>query len=137
MAAYLYSGAKVGIKQLGKKPLVLIISYPVDKKPASSGERRIRPQGKRRYRPGQTGSRPRQAVLQAGKASPKRADCSKVAAQHAVQHACCKCVAGSDPVYYPGQHDLFGLCGSVAGVDPRREAMLVGLLDVARGRSDR
>ena len=29
MAAYLYSGAKVGIKQLGKEPLVLIISYPV------------------------------------------------------------------------------------------------------------
>jgi len=33
MAAYLYSGANVGIKQLGKKPLVLIISYPVEKKP--------------------------------------------------------------------------------------------------------
>ena len=29
MAAYLYSGAKVGIKQIGKEPLVLIISYPV------------------------------------------------------------------------------------------------------------
>ena len=33
MAAYLYSGAKVGIRQLGKEPLVLIISYPVEKKP--------------------------------------------------------------------------------------------------------
>ena len=33
MAAYLYTGAKVGIKQLGKKPLVLIVSYPVEKKP--------------------------------------------------------------------------------------------------------
>jgi mannose-6-phosphate isomerase-like protein (cupin superfamily) len=29
MAAYLYSGAKVGIRQLGSEPLVLIISYPV------------------------------------------------------------------------------------------------------------
>ena len=27
------TGAKVGIKQLGKKPLVLIVSYPVEKKP--------------------------------------------------------------------------------------------------------
>lgn len=33
MAAYLYTGANVGIKQLGKKPLVLIVSYPVEKKP--------------------------------------------------------------------------------------------------------
>lgn len=33
MAAYLYSGANVGIRQLGKRPLVLIISYPVEKKP--------------------------------------------------------------------------------------------------------
>ena len=33
MAAYLYTGAQVGIKQLGKEPLVLIISYPVEKKP--------------------------------------------------------------------------------------------------------
>jgi len=33
MAAYLYAGANVGIRQLGKKPLVLIISYPVEKKP--------------------------------------------------------------------------------------------------------
>jgi mannose-6-phosphate isomerase-like protein (cupin superfamily) len=32
MAAYLYSGAKVGIKQLGGEPLVLIISYPVVKR---------------------------------------------------------------------------------------------------------
>lgn len=31
MAAYLYSGAKVGIKQLGSEPLVMIISYPVVK----------------------------------------------------------------------------------------------------------
>lgn len=31
MAAYLYSGANVGIRQLGKQPLVLIISYPVEK----------------------------------------------------------------------------------------------------------
>jgi mannose-6-phosphate isomerase-like protein (cupin superfamily) len=28
MAAYLYDGAVVGIKQLGKKPLTIIISYP-------------------------------------------------------------------------------------------------------------
>ena len=34
MAAYLYSGANVGIRQLGAEPLVLIISYPVAKKPA-------------------------------------------------------------------------------------------------------
>ena len=34
MAAYLYSGARVGIKQIGVEPLVLIISYPVEKKPA-------------------------------------------------------------------------------------------------------
>ncbi|WP_022681850.1 cupin domain-containing protein [Sphingobium bisphenolivorans] len=31
MAAYLYTGAQVGIRQLGKKPLALIISYPVVK----------------------------------------------------------------------------------------------------------
>ena len=35
MAAYLYSGAKVGIKQVGGEPLVLIISYPVIGKPAT------------------------------------------------------------------------------------------------------
>lgn len=29
MAAYLYSGANVGIRQMGKAPLVLIISYPL------------------------------------------------------------------------------------------------------------
>lgn len=34
MAAYLYSGAQVGIKQLGSEPLVLIIAYPVVAKPA-------------------------------------------------------------------------------------------------------
>ncbi|MDP9424050.1 MAG: cupin domain-containing protein [Pseudomonadota bacterium] len=34
MAAYLYSGAKVGIRQSGKGPLVLIISYPVPARPA-------------------------------------------------------------------------------------------------------
>jgi len=28
-AAYLYSGANVGIKQLGDKPLLIIISYPL------------------------------------------------------------------------------------------------------------
>ncbi len=32
MAAYLYDGAIVGIKQVGRKPLTLIISYPVDPK---------------------------------------------------------------------------------------------------------
>jgi len=34
MAAYLYSGANVGIKQLGAEALVLIISYPVPAKAA-------------------------------------------------------------------------------------------------------
>jgi mannose-6-phosphate isomerase-like protein (cupin superfamily) len=34
MAAYLYSGASVGIKQLGREPLVLIIAYPL---PAPAG----------------------------------------------------------------------------------------------------
>lgn len=34
MAAYLYTGANVGIRQLGKEPLVLIISYPVPAKPS-------------------------------------------------------------------------------------------------------
>ena len=34
MAAYLYTGANVGIKQLGKEPLVLIISYPIPAAPA-------------------------------------------------------------------------------------------------------
>lgn len=29
MTAYLYSGANVGIRQMGKAPLVLIISYPL------------------------------------------------------------------------------------------------------------
>jgi mannose-6-phosphate isomerase-like protein (cupin superfamily) len=33
MAAYLYTGANVGIRQLGKEPLVLIIAYPVPKTP--------------------------------------------------------------------------------------------------------
>ena len=33
MASYLYSGAQVGIKQVGREPLVLIISYPLVKKP--------------------------------------------------------------------------------------------------------
>lgn len=33
MAAYLYTGAQVGITQLGDQPLVLIISYPVVKQP--------------------------------------------------------------------------------------------------------
>lgn len=28
MAAYLYSGARVGIRQLGDQPLVIIVSYP-------------------------------------------------------------------------------------------------------------
>jgi mannose-6-phosphate isomerase-like protein (cupin superfamily) len=31
MAAYLYTGANVGIRQLGDEPLTLIISYPVDR----------------------------------------------------------------------------------------------------------
>lgn len=30
-AAYLYNGDRVGIRQLGKKPLALIIAYPVEK----------------------------------------------------------------------------------------------------------
>ena len=30
MAAYLYDGAVVGIKQIGRQPLTLIISYPVN-----------------------------------------------------------------------------------------------------------
>jgi mannose-6-phosphate isomerase-like protein (cupin superfamily) len=33
MAAYLYTGASVGIRQTGAEPLVLIISYPVEAKP--------------------------------------------------------------------------------------------------------
>ena len=33
MAAYLYTGASVGIRQTGAEPLVLIISYPVAKAP--------------------------------------------------------------------------------------------------------
>jgi mannose-6-phosphate isomerase-like protein (cupin superfamily) len=32
MAAYLYSGAKVGIRQVGSEPLNLIISYPVSRR---------------------------------------------------------------------------------------------------------
>lgn len=32
MAAYLYSGAVVGIRQLGEEPLSLIISYPVPRR---------------------------------------------------------------------------------------------------------
>ncbi len=31
MAAYLYTGANVGIRQLGDEPLALIISYPVER----------------------------------------------------------------------------------------------------------
>ena len=34
MAAYLYSGANVGIRQLGSEPLSLIITYPVVSTPA-------------------------------------------------------------------------------------------------------
>jgi mannose-6-phosphate isomerase-like protein (cupin superfamily) len=33
MAAYLYTGAQVGIRQMGAEPLELIISYPVTKGP--------------------------------------------------------------------------------------------------------
>ena len=33
MAAYLYTGAQVGIRQLGSEPLELIISYPIAKEP--------------------------------------------------------------------------------------------------------
>ena len=33
VAAYLYSGAKVGIRQIGEEPLVLIISYPLKQPP--------------------------------------------------------------------------------------------------------
>ncbi len=32
MAAYLYDGATVGIRQLGRTPLILIVSYPVIRK---------------------------------------------------------------------------------------------------------
>lgn len=32
MAAYLYDGAVVGIKQVGDRPLTLIISYPIAQK---------------------------------------------------------------------------------------------------------
>lgn len=35
MAAYLYKDAVVGIKQVGKAPLALIVSYPVVPKPAN------------------------------------------------------------------------------------------------------
>jgi mannose-6-phosphate isomerase-like protein (cupin superfamily) len=35
MAAYLYKGARVGIRQLGEMPLVLIISYPQPVPPAN------------------------------------------------------------------------------------------------------
>jgi mannose-6-phosphate isomerase-like protein (cupin superfamily) len=30
MAAYLYNGANVGIRQLGSKPLTLIVAYPIE-----------------------------------------------------------------------------------------------------------
>lgn len=33
MAAYLYEGAEVGIRQLGDEPLSIIIAYPVKRKP--------------------------------------------------------------------------------------------------------
>lgn len=33
MAAYLYTGAKVGIRQIGNEPLSIIIAYPVAPKP--------------------------------------------------------------------------------------------------------
>ncbi|MEG3182354.1 cupin domain-containing protein [Sphingomonas sp. LT1P40] len=33
MTAYLYTGARVGIRQTGRAPLVLIISYPLEKVP--------------------------------------------------------------------------------------------------------
>ena len=33
MTAYLYTGAEVGIRQTGTAPLVLIISYPLEKVP--------------------------------------------------------------------------------------------------------
>lgn len=35
MAAYLYSGAQVGIRQVGSAPLELIISYPIANKPVA------------------------------------------------------------------------------------------------------
>jgi mannose-6-phosphate isomerase-like protein (cupin superfamily) len=36
-AAYLYNGANVGIKQLGEKPLTLIVSYPLPARTAPDG----------------------------------------------------------------------------------------------------
>jgi len=33
MAAYLYDGANVGIRQLGQKPLTLIVAYPLPARP--------------------------------------------------------------------------------------------------------
>lgn len=38
MAAYLYDGSVVGIKQTGDEPLVLIISYPIPGHPRLSGD---------------------------------------------------------------------------------------------------
>lgn len=38
MAAYLYDGSVVGIKQTGEEPLVLIISYPLPGHPRLSGD---------------------------------------------------------------------------------------------------
>ena len=35
MAAYLYAGARVGIRQMGREPLTLIISYPLERRATS------------------------------------------------------------------------------------------------------
>ena len=35
MAAYLYNGANVGIRQLGSAPLTLIVAYPLEPVPAA------------------------------------------------------------------------------------------------------
>lgn len=35
MSAYLYEGAKVGIRQIGETPLTLIISYPLEQRTAA------------------------------------------------------------------------------------------------------
>lgn len=37
MAAYLYDGARVGIRQLGDEPLAIIIAYPIERKAQQRG----------------------------------------------------------------------------------------------------
>src|SRR5580765_8475935 len=78
-----------------------------------------------------------EAVLETGERKPDLHDIVEIEPRaQAVQDAGGEGIAGPDPVDDPGDHDLVGLRRALTAVDPRRNAMGVGIDDVARGRRD-